>query len=267
MADLAQRRQAIGRTEVRQERIEAESLRRYALAIGTDPAVEEMQPPLPHWACFLPRAEDGQIGADGHPVRGGFLPPIALPRRMFAAADIAFDAPLMIGEMAEQRSTILSVEHKSGRSGDLVFVEVERVLSQRDAVRVRERQTYVYREGAERTPLPQSAASSLSGELWQPDAVQLFRFSAATFNGHRIHYDLDYARVEEGYPALVVHGPFTAAKLAAVAGRRGALSTFAFRAQAPLFLGQPSWLQDDVNEVRAVRCDGAIAMTAKVRYR
>jgi 3-methylfumaryl-CoA hydratase len=260
-------RSAIGRQEVQHQRLEVESLRRYALAVGGDPDVERTPPPLAHWALFLPGPRDGEIGEDGHPERGGFLPAITLPRRMFAAATIRFEAPLLLGEPAELTSTVADVAHKSGRSGDLVFVEVDRVLTQQGATRVHERQSYVYRDAGGPTPMPQSSSDAIEGEVWRPSEVNLFRFSAATFNGHRIHYDRPYASDVEGYPALVVHGPFTAAKLAGIAGRQGELASFAFRAQSPLFLGQPIFLQTGEGEVRAVRCDGVPAMTAQVAYK
>lgn len=266
-ARLLEWKTAIGRSESRQQRLETESLRRFALAIGSDPNVEKVQPPLAHWAFFQPLLEDGGIGQDGHPRRGDFLPPISLPRRMYASADIRFEAPLLIGEQAEQVRTIRDVSHKNGSSGDLVFLEVEALLSQDDVVRVRERQTYVYRESGAELPMPVDAGSVSEDELWEPGPVNLFRYSAATFNTHRIHYDLPYAQDVEGYPALVVHGPFTANKLAALAARDGVLSGFSFRARSPLFLGQPIRLQRVHDEVRALRCDGVTAMTAKASYR
>ena len=263
---------AVGRTETRNERLEFESLRRYALAVGSDPAIERQLPPLAHWAFFLPQAEDGEIGEDGHPKRGGFLPSITLPRRMFAAADIVFEAPMALGDHAEMVSTIAEVNHKSGKSGDLVFVEVDRVISQGGKVRVRERQSYVYRGMGDPASMPVATETAptnegLGEEIWHPGPVNLFRFSAVTFNSHRIHYDLPYTQQQEGYPALVVHGPFTAARLAGFAQRGGALARFTFRAQAPLFLGQPIRLQHGEGEVRATRCDGATAMIAEVRYK
>lgn len=266
-AALEEWKASVGRSETRTEVLEHESLRRYALAVGADPKVESVLPPLAHWAFFLPQPEDGEIGEDGHPRRGGFLPAISLPRRMFAAADISFEAPLLLGAEAEMLSSIASVTHKSGQSGDLVFVEVDRTISQQGSVRVRERQTYVYRDMGSPAPMPVPVDAAIDGELWQPGPVNLFRFSAVTFNSHRIHYDLPYAQQEEGYPALVVHGPFTAAKLAGFAEREGGLSRFSFRAQSPLFLGQPIRLQRGDGEVQAMRCDGAIAMAAKVIYR
>ncbi len=265
-AELETWKRAIGNTETRHEQVELESLRRYALAVDGDPSVETALPPLPHWACFLPRPQDSEIGMDGHPRRGGFLPAITLPRRMFAAADIVFEAPLVLGGDAELVSTVAQVTHKSGKSGDLVFVEVDRVLRQGGAVRIRERQSYVYRGVGDPVPSPTPAETLAEGEAWTPGPVNLFRFSAATFNGHRIHYDSHYAQAEEGYPGLVVHGPFTAAKLAAVAARQGPLRRFAFRAQAPLFEGHPIVLRQEGGEVRAIRCDGATAMTANVEY-
>ncbi len=264
-AALAQWQTAVGRQELREEVCELESLRRFALAVGSDPEVEAVPPPLGHWAFFLPRPGDGELGIDGHPRRGGFLPDITLPRRMFSAADIGFEAPVVPGRIARLVSTIAGISHKSGRSGDLVFVEVDRVISQGSVVCVRERQSYVYRNLGDPVSLP-VPRDTVEGARWTPDSVNLFRFSAATFNGHRIHYDLPYATGEEGYPALVVHGPFTAAKLAGLAARKGRLKRFSFRAQVPLFLGQTVALQDHGGEVRAVRCDGATAMTAKVEY-
>ncbi len=257
---------SVGRTETQVQRLEVESLRRFALAAGDDPDVERRSPPLAHWAFFLPSPADDGIGEDGHPRRGGFLPAITLPRRMFASAEIRFEAPLLLGEEAELTSAVAAVTHKSGRSGELVFVEVDRLIAQAGTPRVRERQHYVYRQDGAPAPLPVPAHLP-DGEVWQPEAVNLFRFSAATFNGHRIHYDLPYARDVEGYPALVVHGPFTATRLAGLAARHGALAAFSFRAQAPLFLGQPIVLEGGPEEFNAIRCDGAVAMTANASYR
>jgi 3-methylfumaryl-CoA hydratase len=267
-ADVARWRMAVGRTAQSRECLGAEPLRRFALAIGADPAVETVPPPLAHWAYFLPAPADGTIGPDGHPERGDFLPPVSLPRRMFAAGAMEFLAPLALEREARLDARIADVSHKRGRTGDLVFVEVERTVAQDGAPRVRERQSYVYRDWGEAAAMPEPLATPPFGETWLPEAVNLFRFSAATFNGHRIHYDLPYAREVEGYPALVVHGPFTAARLAALALREGPLARFAFRAMAPLFLGQPIYLRKtDEGVVEAVRCDGIVAMRAEFTRR
>ncbi|MEQ9662501.1 MAG: hypothetical protein RLN87_08150 [Parasphingopyxis sp.] len=258
-------RSAIGREDVATQMLDPSALARFALAVG-QPAGSV--PPLAHWAFFLSEPADDQIGADGHPKRGNFLPPVTLPRRMFAASDIAFEAPLAVGEPARLVSTIADVQHKSGRSGDLVFATVERALEQDGTTRVRERQSYVYREAGAAVAMPEPAGEDSAGERWTPDPVHLFRFSAATFNAHRIHYDRDYAKHVEGYPSLVIHGPFTASKLAELAARDGTLARFSFRAQAPLFEGQPVFLQrgDEQGAYRAERADGAVAMTASAKF-
>ncbi len=261
-------RKAIGRERIEYQQLEKGAFRRYALAVGLQ---DEAAPvPLPHWAFFLPSPADAELGLDGHPRKGGFLPAIPLPRRMFASSRITFEGPLDTGYEGQLTSTIAEVTHKSGRSGDLVFVDVDRVLVQEGSVRVRERQSYVYRSASDGAPssMPEPVAETPEGEVWQPGEVNLFRFSAATFNSHRIHYDLPYATGVEGYPALIVHGPFTAAKLAALAARDGALASFSFRALAPIFLGQPVYLRKVAEtEVEAVRCDGATAMSAEVTYK
>lgn len=267
-ATVAQWREAIGRVERRRQTLDVESLRRFALATDAHPDVERHAPPLAHWAYFLPEPTDATLGEDGHPARGDFLPAITLPRRMFAASAIRFAAPLLLGREAELTSTIFDISRKIGRSGDLAFVEVDRVLTQNGTERVRERQSYVYRGATARMAMPEPAADTPTGETWQPTATHLFRFSAATFNAHRIHYDAPYAHDVEGYPERVVHGPFTAAKLAGLAMRDGPLTRFDFRALMPLFLGQPIVLRTEgADGVDAIRCDGVVAMTAKVSRR
>jgi 3-methylfumaryl-CoA hydratase len=258
----------IGRREVRRQLIEAESLRRFAAAVGAPLDVERDPPPLAHWAFFNDIAAESELGEDGHPKRGGFMPPVALPRRMFAGAQTRFAGPLTLGVEAELEAVIVDVRHRSGRSGELVLVEVDRSISQAGRVRVEERQTIVYREAGEATA-PVAAAPDIrqgGDEVWVPDSVQLFRYSAATFNAHRIHHDLAYAREVEGYPGLVVHGPLTAAKLCGLARRLAGspLTGFGFRALAPLFEDQPVLLRpgEAPGSVTAVRCDGAIAMSA-----
>lgn len=266
--DVAGWREAIGREAVRRQRLDVESLRRFALAVDADPDVERILPPLAHWAWFLDGAPDAELGEDGHPRRGGFLPAIPLPRRMFAASTMRFAAPLRLDEPAALTMRIADVQHKSGRSGDLLFVEVDRTITQHGATCVEERQSLVYRDVAAPVALPDCAADAEEGEVWRPSTVNLFRFSAVTFNGHRIHYDRPYATGVEGYPALIVHGPFAAVKLAGLAMRRGTLASFAYRAQAPLFVDQPIRLRPaSSDEVEAVRCDGAVSATARISYR
>jgi 3-methylfumaryl-CoA hydratase len=261
----------VGRTETRRQVLDVESLRRYAVAVGAAPEVEQSPPPLAHWAYFLEATPTEGLGVDGHPLRGGGVtPPIRLERRMFAAAEMTFLAPLDLGAEAALTLTVADVRHRAGRSGDLVFVEVDRVLTQSGAERLRERQTIVYRAaGGQTAPIipAEDLPSRPEAVSWTPGTVELFRFSAATFNSHRIHYDLPYAQEAEGYPGLVVHGPLTAARLFGFArGRANArISRFSFRALSPLFAGQPIALApgEQPGEVQAIRCDGVIAMTAE----
>lgn len=271
--DIEHWRSWIGCRESRTEMIDLGSVQRYAAAIGEPFDIEHRLPSLAHWACFLPVVAADAIGTDGHPRRGGFLPPVSLPRRMFAAGAMQFHGVLLPGVEAVRTSTIVDVSHKAGRSGDLVLVEVEHRIAQADRERIVETQTFVYRDAGAPSPavVPTEVAMQPGDALWQPGAVDLFRFSAVTFNSHRIHYDLPYATEEEGYPGLVVHGPFTAARLLNHARRGGRTPrAFSFRAMAPLFADQPVVIIDDPDaqgaELRALRCDGVAAMTATVKY-
>ena len=262
----------VGRSEVRRQRLDVESLRRFAAAQGAGLDVERRLPPLAHWAWFVETVPPEGIGPDGHPRRGGLLPPVRLPRRMFAAAVMTFVEPLTVDDEGELSMTVVDVRHRSGKTGDLVFVEVDRRLSQAGRERLSERQTIVYRGLGD--PVPPIEPANLpprhDAEVWLPTPVDLFRFSAVTFNAHRIHYDQPYVTREEGYPDLVVHGPFTAARLYAFAEARAErpIRRFEFRALAPLFVGQPIYLApgDEAGDVQALRCDGAVAMSAKATF-
>jgi 3-methylfumaryl-CoA hydratase len=257
----------IGHTRTQLAVLEPEIAVRYAAAFGSPLDVGAHFPPLGHWAYFNDAVAPDRLGPDGHPRRGIFLPPIALPRRMFASSTMSFAAPLTLGAPAELTSTILDLRRRSGRqSGEMVLMDQKRELTQDGAVKLTETQTIVYREMGDRTPAVVDTGAGGAGEPWLPNTVDLFRYSAATYNGHRIHYDQAYARGEEGYPDLVVHGPFTAAKLCDLATRTAGrpLATFSFRAQAPIFVNQPVRLRagEEAGTVVAVRCDGQIAMSA-----
>jgi 3-methylfumaryl-CoA hydratase len=257
----------IGRTRVQAARLEPELAIRYAAAVGSSLDVGAAFPPLGHWAYFNDAVDPARLGPDGHPRRGVFLPPIELPRRMFASSQLRFEAPLVLEADAELTTTIADIRRRSGRSGELILMDVERRLSQDREVRITERQTIAYREAGGPTPAVVDSGAAGEGELWAPNAVDLFRYSAATYNGHRIHYDQAYATSEEGYPGLVVHGPFTAAKLFDLAMRlaNAPIQGFSFRAEAPLFVNQRIRLRagDEAGSVVAVRCDGHIAMSAR----
>jgi len=208
------------------------------LTVGPDTPL----PPLWHWFHFLPAAPQSRLAEDGHPERGDFIPPIPLPRRMFAGARTRFLRPLFVGRSAVREAEILDVKLKEGRSGQLAFVTVRHRIRQGGELCVEEERDIVYREAGGVIPAPVAVDPSASPEgAWDrvvhPDSRTLFRFSALTFNAHRIHYDRPYATQVEGYPGLVVHGPLTAMLLAQLAwseqGRP--LTGFSFRGRAPLF--------------------------------
>lgn len=205
-------------------------------------------PPLWHWLYFLPLHRQSEIGPDGHARRGGFLPPVPLPRRMWAGSQFEFRRPLRVGETVSRTSTIADVAVKQGRSGPLVFVKVRHELrgSGADEAAIVEHHDIVYREAkkpGDPEPPPQAApaAAPWSREI-VPDDVLLFRYSALTFNGHRIHYDRRYVTEVEGYPGLVVHGPLIATLLLDLVRRHlpeAEVATFRFKALRPTFDGQP----------------------------
>jgi len=203
-------------------------------------------PPLWNWLYFLPVAPMSQVGADGHPRRGVFLPPVPLPRRMWAGGRLVFHAPLRAGERATRTSTIACIEDKTGRSGRLVFVTVRHRYEANGKLCIEEEQELVYRDAPQPGAAPPKPVAAPAGEAWTrtvtADPVLLFRYSALTFNGHRIHYDRAYATEQEGYPGLVVHGPLIATLLADLVARErpgATLETFEFRAVRPAFAGRP----------------------------
>ena len=220
------------------------------------PAPGTPLPPLWHWLYFLPIPQQSEIGADGHPRRGGFLPPVALPRRMWAGSDFEFHDPLQIGDALARTSIIVDVKEKSGRTGNLIFVRVKHEIRRNGmpAVALTEHHNIVYRDAAKPgdTASPPVAAPDVFA--WRreikADDVLLFRYSALTFNGHRIHYDRKYVTEVEGYPGLIVHGPLIATLLMDLLRREqpeARVRRFEFKAVRPIFdihpfsvHGQPS---------------------------
>lgn len=230
-------------------------------------------PPLWHWFYFLPRAPQAALGTDGHPQRGGFMPPIPYPRRMFAGARLRFHQLLQIGIPARREGVIRNIVQKSGRSGSLAFVTVGYGYYQQEVLCIEEEQDIVYREPGPPVPAPQAVTlPELPAGAWSrvvvPDTRLLFRFSALTFNAHRIHYDRPYAINEEGYPGLVVHGPLTAVLLLQLVRQATAqpVAGFSFRGQAPLFDLAPFRLVGIPDggrvELEAQGPDGKVAMQA-----
>lgn len=239
----------IGRTEIVTDTATATPYA--ALAATLDWPNAAVRPPsgtpLPylwHWLYFLPLYSQSEIGADGHGKRGGFLPPVDLPRRMWAGSDFEFHEPLMIGDTLSKTSTIVDVKEKTGRTGHLIFVKVRHELRRQSSTRVAltEHHNIVYRAAPtaeDVAPPPVLAPTQFD---WQrrivPDDVLLFRYSALTFNGHRIHYDRQYVTQVEGYPGLIVHGPLIATLLMDLLQRsasQAVVSKFEFKAVRPTF--------------------------------
>jgi 3-methylfumaryl-CoA hydratase len=237
-------RQWIGKSQRREEVIGAFPARALAGLLDRDeaPGDGDTLPLAWQWLYFLDTTTRAETGADGHPARGGFLPPVLLPRRMWAAGKLQSLTPLVIGRPAIKVSTVRNVELKQGKAGPLVFVTVAHEFSQEGRTCLIEEQSLVYREASTAfAPLPagepaQSPAHWSRG--WQADAALLFRYSALTYNGHRIHYDREYATQAEFYPALVVHGPLLATLLLDLLHRQQSLvqpRRFEFRALRPAF--------------------------------
>ncbi len=243
--DLDHLRAWIGRTETRNDFVTAVPMAALSATLDRDdpePVNGTAIPPLWHWLYFLPISALGEAGPDGHPKRGGFLPPVPLPRRMFAGGRFEYHHPLEVGERISRTSRITDVSGKQGRSGTLVFVTVRHEIAGAAGVAMTEEHDIVYRENPRPdapVPKPQAARTdeAFSREI-APDPVLLFRYSALTFNSHRIHYDRPYVTEVEGYPGLIVHGPLIATFLADLLRRnlpQAAVRRFEFRAVRPLF--------------------------------
>ena len=243
VAQVDSLQQWVGRTETQTDTIEARPVTLLSATLDRDdppPSAGDILPPLWHWVFFLPSYRHSEVGPDGHAKRGGFLPPVPLPRRMWAGSRLEWMRPLRIGDSVTRVSRIVSITNKHGASGELVFVVVRHELSTTAGLALVEEHDIVYRDLA--TPgagaTPRAPAEARWARRIVPDDVLLFRYSALTFNSHRIHYDRRYVTEVEGYPGLVVHGPLLATLLADLLRRHGigeTLSRFEFRARRPLF--------------------------------
>ena len=233
-------------------------------------ALGDALPPLWHWLYFHDTPRISELGRDGHEALGRFLPPAPFDRRMWAGGALEFHAPLVLGIPAEKESEVASVAFKTGSSGELCFVDVAHRISQGGALKISETQTVVYRDKGVAVEMPSWQGDRAGWE--QPDIRLLYRYSALTYNGHRIHYDRDFCRDEEGYPGLVVHGPLLATHLARGASEQGqgaALRRFDFRALAPVFEGvpfrvKPAGARPETVEIE--RADGITAMRAELGW-
>jgi len=246
-AELAHLQSWVGRTETLHDSVTAAPVRALSATLDredAEPAPGSALPPLWHWLYFLPHHRQSEIGPDGHAKRGGFLPPVPLPRRMWAGGRLQWQPanPLLVGDAAQRISRIASVTHKAGRTGDLVFVLVKHEIHNAKGLALTEEHDIVYRANPQPgDPVPPPLAAE-QGADWQreivPDDVLLFRYSALTFNGHRIHYDRKYVTEVEGYPGLIVHGPLIATLLVDLVRRQlpGAfIKAFNFKAVRPTF--------------------------------
>ena len=272
----------IGRTESRSDAVDPAPLARWLATLDRDPTADGTAPQGFHWCLALPDAPTNALGADGHPRReaspDSYLPPIPLPRRMWASSKVEFLYPLPVGAAIERRSRIASIAEKQGGTGALVFVEVAHETLAAGALAVRETQAIVFREAASPdAPLapPPPGEGRFDAAGWdahreiRPSEALLFRYSALTFNSHRIHYDRPYAQEEERYRGLVVHGPLTATLLLDLARRHFGdqpLARFAFRGLSPAICGEPLHLalrgDDDAIELGAFASDGRAVMSA-----
>ena len=237
----------IGRSETATDTVTRGLVEAFAATLDSEAGVDvgASAPQGVHWLLAPPRAPLSELGADGHPRRGKFLPPIEAPRRMWAASDVRFLKPIAVGEDVARTSTVASIEAKQGASGPLVFVGVDHAFGVGGESRVEERQTLVYRDIQPYVAPPVGTEADAPADFERrltPDPVMLFRFSAITFNGHRIHYDEPYATAVELYPGIVVHAPLIASLCLDLAAREfgpNRLSRFSFRGVSPAFANEP----------------------------
>jgi 3-methylfumaryl-CoA hydratase len=277
--DIDHLRTWTGRTTEAEDQVTPVPLRALAATLDRDdppPMPGEAIAPCWHWLYFLPLHRQSEIGPDGHPQRGGFLPPVPLPRRMWAGSQIEFQQPLRVGQVIQRRSRIEDVRMKEGRSGPLVFVKVLHELRAAGQLAIVEHHDIVYRD----LPLPEEAppagVPAPTEASWTrqitPDEVLLFRYSALTFNGHRIHHDRRYVTSVEGYPGLVVHGPLIATLLLDLLRRQlpqARVERFEFRALKPLFDTAPFEVCGQIEGDHQLRLwartpEGHLAMDASV---
>lgn len=277
-ANMDDLRRWIGREQTARDAVTSFPVAALAATLDRDdirPKQGDPLPPLWHWLYFLPVHPLSRAGPDGHDSRGGFLPPVPLPRRMWAGSRFEFHRPLPVGASISRVSRIGDITHKEGRSGSLVFVLVRHEVSDGGGLALTEEHDIVYRENAKLGDPPPPPQLAPGTEDWsreiKPDPVLLFRYSALTFNSHRIHYDRRYVMEVEGYPGLVVHGPLIATLLLDLFSRnmpQATLARFSFRAVRPLFDIAPFQVcgryDEEAKTVRlwAKDVDGWLAMDA-----
>ena len=272
----------IGRTEADVDYVTVPAVHRLAATLDRDDPMPKMGDPLPigwHQILFPRVVRQSQIGADGHPERGDFLPPVPLPRRMFAGKRTTFHSDLRVGDAVRRDSVIQAVNIKQGRTGQMVFVTVKTDISSPRGLAITEEQDFVYREAAPGGTPPQPPQPAPGRAVWSrvvtPDPVMLFRYSALTFNGHRIHYDQPYVTKVEGYPGLVMNGGLTTLLVFELARTHAStpiryISSRNVRAlfvNQPITLGGEPSLDNRTAKLWALNPDGALALTAEAEFR
>jgi 3-methylfumaryl-CoA hydratase len=231
----------IGKTEIRSDIVTAGQLVALSATLDREDPPPQPGDPLPllwHWLFFLDQYRASELGPDGHARRGGLLPPIPLPRRMWAGSRFKFYHPLRVGDQMTRETRVIDIKEKAGRSGPLVFVVVRHEISNTAGLAIAEEHDIVYRDHGPGAPAQPPPADAEWERTIRADDVLLFRYSALTFNAHRIHYDRRYATAVEGYPGLVVHGPLIATLLMDLLRRHqptANVARFSFRAVSPLF--------------------------------
>jgi 3-methylfumaryl-CoA hydratase len=249
--DVNPLRDWIGKHEAAMDRVTPAPIAALRATLDIDagaPKPGDTLPPLWHWLYFLPFHNQSDLSENGHPRAGDFMPPVTLTRRMYAGGRLQFHRPLRVGDAITRNSTIADISAKQGRTGPLVFLTIKHEVSNQRGLAVTEEQDIVYRDsaGSVAAARRQSAPDT---QAWlremKTDPVLLFRFSALTFNGHRIHYDYPYTTGVEGYPGLIVHGPLLAVLLMELLHRHrpeAAVREFQFRAARPVFNAEPFFL-------------------------
>lgn len=274
----------IGKKEIHHDYCNARPIQMMQALLNEPEKNPKELPHLYHWFYFLPVVDGQEIAEDGHPKKGSFLPPIPFPKRMWAGGRLQFLTPILINQAIRRQSEILKVEFKSGKSGDMYFVTVKHSIYADDALAIVEEHDIVYRDISKQpqiqsitsqSPTPTIESRNYSfKKQFRIDEVTLFRYSAITFNGHRIHYDRPYATQTEGYPGLIVHGPLLATLLLHTLKKENPnkdISTFEFRAVNPVFDFNTfeicADVQSDQTELWIEKEHGQVCMKAKVTFK
>lgn len=275
--DNMKKEDLIGQVEETTDTIDPWRVRAFGATLGLGDVSDAIGSDLPigwHWGFFLPTVPRAGLGPDGHAARGGFLSSDTFARRMWAGGRVSVVQALRIGETATRRSTVLGVSEKEGKSSSLVFVTIRHDITGEEGAELSEEHDIVYRGPSKKPVVPKVAPTDAQwSEVVTLDPVLLFRYSALTFNSHRIHYDADYCRTVEGYPGLVVHGPLTATLLLHLAARKcpsARISDFSFRGISPLFVSEDITLAgkktDTGATLWATNEAGGLALRAEVTF-